>query len=343
MTLPALRMPLTLPLERKVELLRDPRTYPDNPARIDTIETHMSWVFLTDAYAYKLKKPVRYEFLDFGTLAARERNCREELRLNRRLAPGVYLALVPLTITESGLTALAGAGQIVEFLVKMRRLPAERMLDTLIRSGRLRESEVVPLGHTLARFYRESSPVEIDGATYRERCTRMIALNRDVLSSPQYRLPRQIVARVHDLLLQFLNQSPEIFERRAEEGRIIEGHGDLRPEHVCLEARPVVFDRLEFNRELRLLDPVEEISFLAMECERLGAAFVGPVLLNTYRYGTGDDPPRALPEFYKAHRACIRARLAVLHTLELARPNWDRWLNTAVEYLFMADAYCRRL
>lgn len=343
MMLSALRMALTLPLERKVELLRDPCVYPDHPTRVDTIETHMSWVFLTDAYTYKLKKPVRYDFLDFSTLAARERNCREELRLNQRLAPGVYLALVPLTITESGVTALGGAGRIVEFLIKMRRLPAARMLDRLIQTRQLRASDIAVLARVVANFYRESAPVKMKGVAYRAQCAQMIGLNRAVLSSPQYCLPRQIVAQVHDRLLLLLNRSPEIFERRADENHIVEGHGDLRPEHVCLTAPPVVFDRLEFNRELRLLDPIEEISFLGMECERLGAAFVAPMLLDAYRDATHDDPPWVLSDFYKAQRACIRARLAVLHTLELARPNWDRWLNTAIEYLYIADGYCRRL
>ena len=141
-----------LDLAAKVALLRQPQTYPEAPSRIDTVETHMSWVFLTERHAYKLKKPVRYAFLDFSTRAARRRNCAEELRLNQALAPGVYLGVVPLVRDESGNARLEAEGRVLEWLVKMRRLPADRMLDRLIRQRAARESEIEELARRLADF-----------------------------------------------------------------------------------------------------------------------------------------------------------------------------------------------
>ncbi len=330
-------------LETKVALLKEPGTYPDKPRQVSAIETHMSWVFLTDAYAYKLKKPVRYDYLDFSTLAAREWNCREELRLNQRLAPGVYLAVVPLQIGPSGEARFEGEGAVVEWLVKMRRLPAERMLDHLIRTRALQEADVKRLAQVLVTFYRENPPVAMGAATYRAQYAEAIAANRRVLSSPRYGLPAALVTTVHEILSKTLGCMPEIFDRRTNEGRIVEAHGDLRPEHVCLEARPVVFDRLEFNRQFRILDAVEELSFFAMECEHLGAPFVESVLFDAYTQATGDDPPRPLRDFYMAHRACVRARLSVLHTIELDRPAWAKWLSAASAYLRLAESYCCRL
>jgi aminoglycoside phosphotransferase family enzyme len=332
-----------LELSQKVALLKDPRTYPHKPTRIDTVETHMSWVFLTDTHAYKLKKPVRYDFLDFSTLGAREWNCREELRLNPPLAPDVYLAVVPLAIGPAGALRLEGEGAVVEWLVKMRRLPAEQMLDHVIRAHRLHEPDIERLAQVLMAFYRNAPPVAMTSSAYRKQFERMIELNRAVLSMPRYRLSANVVARTHDALSETLASDPDMFGRRVHDGRIVEGHGDLRPEHVCLEERPVVFDRLEFNREFRLLDAVDELCFLAMECERLGVPAVGRVLFNAYRAATGDDPPERLRCFYSAHRACVRARLAVLHTDELEPTAWDKWLGSARKYLNLAEGYCRAL
>jgi aminoglycoside phosphotransferase family enzyme len=119
-------------------------------------------------------------------------------------------------------------------------------------------------------------------------------------------------------------------------GRVVEGHGDLRPEHVCLLEPPVVFDRLEFNREFRLVDAADELASLAMECERLGAPIVGVELFEHYRDATGDRPPDGLRNFYAAYRACLRARLAILHTRELPASAWPRWQALATGYLRLA-------
>ncbi len=330
-------------LDAKVALLKNPQTYVESPSPVRAIETHMSWVFLTDAHAYKLKKPVRYDFLDFSTLAAREWNCREELRLNQSLAPGVYLAVVPLIIDRSGTLRLEGEGVVVDWLVKMRRLPAERMLDVLIRAHQLSEPDVQSLAQVLTTFYRECRPVPMSGLAYRAQFERMIALNREVLASPRYDLPPLAIAHTHNALARLLRTTPEMLDRRVAEGRVIEGHGDLRPEHICLETRPIVFDRLEFNREFRLVDPVDELCFLSMECERLGEPTVGRVLIDTYKEALRDEPPSSLTWFYRAHRACVRARLAALHTAELPRSAWARWLQMASEYLRMAQGYAEHL
>lgn len=323
----------------RVAYLRQPQAYPEMPARIETVETHMSWVFLTPRHAFKLKKPVRYEYLDFSTVAARKTNCEEELRLNRRLAPGVYLDVVPLVLDSDGDMRLGGQGEIIDWLVMMRRLPAERMLDHLIRTRALEPVDTHAVAEVLARFYRESTAFEIGGEEYRRQYEHKVRMNHDTLADPAYGLPTALVEAVHDTQLEFLHAAPELLEHRAADGRIIEGHGDLRPEHVCVESLPVIFDRLEFNRAFRIIDPADELAFLAMECERMGAPQVEPELFGAYRRFTGDYPPPRLISFYKAHRACLRARLAVWHLRDLERHVWPRWRAVAEEYLRLADSY----
>ncbi len=323
-------------LVAKVAALRESATYPERPVRIEVIETHMSYVFLTPEYAYKLKKPVRYDYLDFSTLEARARNCREELALNQVLAPGVYLDVVSLAVDAQGRPALGGAGEPVEWLVKMRRLPSECMLDRRLRERTATTDEIRRLAGVLARFYRDSSPALTDSAAYCADYARKLEANSAALTDPRFGLPAELATEVCVRLARFLARAGDVLARRVAEGRIVDGHGDLRPEHVCLETRPVVFDRLEFNRVFRLVDAADELASLSMECERLGAPIVEAELFERYGETTGDSPPDELLHFYAAYRACLRARLAILHTQELAPAGWQRWQSLATDYLQLA-------
>lgn len=299
----------------------------------------MSHVFLTSRHAYKLKKPVRYAFLDFSTLALREQACHEEVRINQRLAPGVYLATVPLAADLSGRLRLEAQGEVQDWLVKSRRLPAERMLDSLILRGALRDDEIERLAQRLARFYRDAPRVPLSGQEYRARLAADLELSRATLLAPEFRLPVDTVQLVHRALSDFLQREAIGFDKRVEAGYLVEGHGDLRPEHVCLEWPPVVFDSLEFNARFREVDPVDELGFLAMECERLGAPQVGPIVLRVYAVETGDTPAKSLVAFYQAYRAVVRARLAILHVRELAPVDWPKWQTLTGDYLRLAARY----
>lgn len=327
----------------KVACLKQRQTYPDRPSRVDVVQTHMSWVFLTDRYAYKLKKPVRYNFLDFSTLQARERNCAEEVRLNRRLAKDLYIGVVPLTVDTHGNVAPDAGGEVIDWLVKMRRLPAGQMLDYLIAHDAVREPDIRNAALLLANFYKESSAIQISAAQYRAQFKQDINHNLRGLHRTVYGLDAGLIEHIHEAQLKLLRGEPTLFDRRVAEGRIIEGHGDLRPGHICLEPEPVIFDCLEFNRQFRTVDPADELSFLSMECERLGASFVGREFFGVYTQITNDRPPERLVQFYKSYRACLRARLAIWHTHELEESEWPKWRNLANEYLRLAHAYTTHL
>ncbi len=330
-------------LETKVALLRQPDTYPDKPDHVGTVETHMSWVFLTDRYAYKLKKPVHYDMLDFSTLALRQQDCEEEVRLNRRLAPDVYLGTVPLTVDSSGTMHLGEDGEVVEWLVKMRRLPTERMLDHAIQHGNVDAADIHNVALKLSRFYQKLPPVEVSGEQYRNEFEKTIELNQRELLTPEYELPQGLVRKVHDDQRDFLVRESGLFDSRVAAKKIVEGHGDLRAEHICLEPDPVIIDCLEFYRQFRITDPADELSFLAMECERLGSPIIGTQLFRTYEHVTHDQPPARLISFYKAYRACIRARLAVWHTRDGEKQDWPKWQDRAIEYLRLVETYSAQL
>jgi aminoglycoside phosphotransferase family enzyme len=352
-------------VDAKVEFLKRADSYSDRPRKVETVETHISWVFLTENYAYKLKKPVRYEFLDFRTIDARHHDCDEEIRLNRRLARDVYIAAVPLNTDEAGKLHLGenrisensklegesseGGGDAspyvrntVDWLVKMRRLPAEKMLDYAIKNRTLREIDVTRVALMLAKFYEGSSPVEIAPSKYRQRFEADIQANLRELTTPVYGMPIDLASGICAAQLEFLKRESQLFAWRVQEGRIIEAHGDLRPEHICLETEPVIIDSLEFKREFRILDPADELSFLALECELLGAPpFVTNLIFETYSRITSDIPPQKLVQFYKSHRAGLRAKLAVWHLREPKIPDISKWLILARKYLDLADAHIR--
>ena len=323
----------------KVAFLRRADAYPEMPARVETVETHMSWVFLTDAFAYKLKKPVRYAFLDFSTVAARLRNCRRELRLNRPLAREVYCGIAPLTV-EHGSLRLGGRGKAVDWLVKMRRLPAHRMLDAAIRAGTVSAEDLDNVSGVLTAFYRRLAPVAVGPRAYRKRFEAGVRANAAELGRPDWRLSRRQIEHLTRAQTGFLAAHGDLLELRARGRRIVEAHGDLRPEHICLTREPVIIDCLEFKREFRLLDPVDELAYLAMECDRLGSA-AGDDILRHYLDAAREQVPDALILFYKAYRACLRAKIAIWHLADHAVQR-DKWRRRAREYLDLASAYVAR-
>ena len=301
-------------LEAKVRFLQSPAAH-GGMAPVESIETHMSWVFLTDEHVLKLKKPVRFPFLDFSTLAARARWCEEEVRLNRRLAPGVYLGLRALQWDGHALSLGApAAGRTVDWLVLMRRLPDSRMLDRMIAEGRVAPADIDGLVSRLGRFYRGALRLPVPAVQYVEHFQREQASNREVLLRPQFAVRHAEEAL--DRLDRALLTHAELLYERCARGCIVEGHGDLRPEHVCLTDPPVVIDCVEFNLCLRRVDPFDEGAFLALECEQAGADWIGKRLLAGLAAALDDRPPAALIQLYTAQRALLRARLAMAHLLD---------------------------
>jgi aminoglycoside phosphotransferase family enzyme len=305
------------------------------------IETHMSWVFLTGDRVLKLKKPVRTPFLDFSTLAAREFNCREEVRLNGRLAPGVYVGVVPLLARPGGALAIGRAespadGQVVDWLVQMHRIPRERMLDVALSTGTVSTEDIVRLGERLAQFFQRAEPVQLARTAYVERFIASQVMNRCVLLQPGFH-----EAATADALEQFdraLHRHAELLGTRAEAGHLREGHGDLRPEHIGLDGTPVVIDCLEFNRALREVDPFDELAFLDLECRMLGADWIGPRLIAHCAAALHDSVPPSVIALYTAHRALVRARLAMAHLLDAEPRTPARWKPQAQRYVAAARA-----
>jgi aminoglycoside phosphotransferase family enzyme len=329
-------------LDAKVSFLSRPAAYRPIPGEVVRRETHMSWVFLVGDRVYKLKKPVRFPYLDFSSLARREAACRAELRLNRRLAPDIYLDVVPLVESGRGLS-IGGTGTPVDWLVMMKRLDERFMLDHMIESQRVEFAQLDQLAVTLARFYRSAKRVFLSPATHLADWAQGLAYNRRVLLDPRFRLPAGLVRRIDLAQRRFMERRGHLIVTRLRHRRIVDGHGDLRPEHIWLDDKVRIIDCLEFNDRLRVVDPFDEIAFLSLECERLGAAWVGDYIERRMKCMLRDGPVEELFTFYRCHRATLRARLAIAHLVEEHPRTPEKWPSLAASYLALADTSARKL
>lgn len=332
----------TISLTRKVAFLSSPDAYPGPTASVLCRETHMSWVFMTGARVFKLKKPVSYPPLDFTTLERRRHFCAEEVRLNQRFTDGVYLQTLPLRLDETGKLSLSGTGTIVDYLVEMRRLPAERMLDEVIRRGGLNLADIRAVARRLGGYYRAAEPQRMTGTQYAPHLQDELDIAEDILLHPGIAvspdLVKHVLGRSRALLQAWL---PAIHVRIAN-GHVLEGHADLRPEHVCLTDPPQIFDCLEFDLRLRLIDPYDELNYLGLECELLGAALVRPILLDTLEDMIGGRPDNRLIATYGAIRAILRARISLAHLLDDDPSEPARWPGDTRAYLALAETECAR-
>ena len=324
----------------KVRFLSQPGSYPHAPGHVDVRETHMSWLFLTGSLVFKLKKPVIYPFLDFSTLAARHQNCSTELSLNRRLAGGVYRKLVALRQRPSGELTLGGDGQVVDWMVEMTQLAEVDMLESRIKAGRLTAAEVVAIGDILSRFYRTAAPRIADGHVYLAHLQGESQVNRQILLRQDLGVATPGTVAVLDRVDALLAAAMPLIEARIAAGRIIEGHGDLRPEHVCLQQHPVIIDCLEFDERMRILDPYDEVHYLGLECAFLGAPWIGPMLVSCLERDLGHPVEKALLHSYGAFRAVLRARLSLAHLLDPHPATPERWRAKALAYLALAETEC---
>ena len=323
-----------MPTDAVLHFLRTPQAHGVAASDLQCSETHMSWLFFTPTQVLKLKKPVRTRYLDHSTVARREFDCREELRLNARLAPGVYQGLTALVRTSAGLRLVAeesaSVGETLDWLVRMRRLPESAQLSTRLARREFDALPIDALGGVLARFYLGAPAQRTTASDYLAHLRNEQRINREVLLDARWTLPG--AAEALALLDDALAEHAATVGERAQ--CLVEGHGDLRPEHVYLLDPPVVIDCLEFDPRLRRVDPYDEIAFLGLECEMAGAPWIGPLLQRALARGGVPAPPPDVIETYVAARALLRARLALGHLADgLPRSDAERWRARATRYL----------
>jgi aminoglycoside phosphotransferase family enzyme len=290
-----------------VEALSDPAFYPHPVEEVQFLQTHISSVFLTGEFVYKLKKPVNFGFLDFSTIELRKLYCGAEVELNSRLAPSVYLRAAPITLDGDRL-ALEGEGEIVDWVVVMRELDQALLGSEVQARGELTEAHMDSLVDVLVPFYRDAATGEgidqygtVEAVKFNtdENFSQTKAYAGKLLSSERYKHIRRFTNT-------FYEENADLFERRIAEERIRESHGDLHLNNVFLEEPPIIFDCIEFNERLRCGDVAVDLAFMAMDLDFNGRSDLANHFVDRYVDASGDR----LLDFYKCYRAYVRGKIA---------------------------------
>ena len=298
-----------------------PDAYPaPRPSRVTRVTTHISCVFLADRDVWKLKRPVDYGFVDYSTLDRRRRCCEEEVRLNRRLAPDVYLGVVPVRLGPRG-HGFGPDGTIVDYAVRMRRLPEERNADVMLRRGALTPEHLTRLAARLARFFADAAPAPEAGAL--EAIRRNVTENFVQVEPFVGRLvTRETFNAAQRWQLGLLDRAPDRFIARIAQGRLRDGHGDLRLEHVYFvdDGEPIAIDCVEFNDRLRHGDTAGDVAFLAMELTARSRTNLAEGFLAAFAREADDHDLYAVVDFYASYRAWVRGKVAAFLAADPSTP-----------------------
>jgi len=303
----------------------------------EVIETHYALVFLTPDTVWKMKKPVNLPHLDYRNLAAREAACRTEVRLNRALAGDVYRGVRSLTIAPGGGFEIDGTGEVVEWFVEMRRLPQEQLLDHRLCAGpAIGPEEIEHVADRMLAFYRTAPRPAGAGLGYLQRWQRDGRLNSEHLEEMRTHLGAAFDPSLAPAALHLIEACGDEILSRGAQGWIVEGHGDLRPEHICLENPPVIFDRMDFDPLLLPSDPYDEFNLLGLDCAAMGANWIRGVLMK--RLADAGVPPASprLIAAYGANRYLARARLSIDHLRDPVTSFPWKWPLQAGDYLARA-------
>ncbi len=298
----------------QIEQLLSSAAYPDPTSRVFMQQTHISLLFFTDEHVYKVKKPVNLGFLDFSTLEQRRFYCREELRLNRRLAPDIYLDVVELCEDAAGCLRINGSGTVVEYAVKMLRMPEERIMARLLEKNAVTPAQIEQLATLVARFHKEADTDERIAAFGSLEAIRENW--EENLRQTGVFVGRTITEKDHRLIARWvytsLKAEQELFEARVRDGFIRDCDGDLHTENICLDSSIHIFDCIEFNERFRFSDTAADVAFLAMDLENHGRRDLAELFVDSYQQHSGDAGLGPVLPLYLANRAFIRGKVESL-------------------------------
>ncbi|MCJ7785975.1 MAG: hypothetical protein MUP41_18740 [Desulfobacterales bacterium] len=325
--------------------LLNPEIYPDRPAIIKFKETHISLLFLTGDHVYKVKKPVDFGFLDFTSLEKRKFFCEQEVKLNRRLSPTIYLGIIRIT-KEGDRIHLEGKGEPVEYAVKMKQIPEEKLMDKLLGKKQVTPKMIEAVSEKLVQFYFAAETNDlIKSFAKPERVKQDTDENFE--QTERYidvTIPREVYEEVKNKTNGFLRTNGKIFQQRIASDRIRDCHGDLRLEHIFWGDEISIFDCIEFNQRFRYTDVAADIAFLAMDLDYHGREDLSEHLMGAYVGESGDHELMEALDFYKCYRAYVRGKVESfrLDDPHIPKGEKEEALKRARKYFRLAHRYAQR-
>jgi len=329
-------------LPELVTALLDRKAYPEAPKQIELVQTQMSFVFLADDYVYKVKKVVNLGYLDYTSLDKRHFYCQREVELNRRLCPEVYLGVTPITRGRGGIR-IGGEGEVIEYAVKMRRLPQEAMMDALLPKNQVLPEMVAKVAQRLAEFHQEA---ETNASISAFGDLNAITKNTEenFTQTEKYignTISREKYQHIKDYTDSFMEKNASLFRKRVVDGRIRDCHGDLHAAHICFTNGICIYDCIEFNDRFRYCDVASEVTFLAMDLDHYGRADLSHIFVSAYMDMSHDKELPELLNFYKCYRAYVRGKVESfkLDDPYISQEEKATVLAVAKSYFELAESY----
>jgi len=330
-------------MQSMIEDLLNPASLPDPTKNITLIQTHISLVFVADDFVYKVKKPANFGFLDFSSLEKRHHFCQQEVILNKRLTEGIYLGVEPIVYDGHHYSIGEGGGEIVDYAVKMKRIPDEKLMKSIYDRGDLTTDHLKELAQVLAGFHHnaEHSPAidhfgELD--VFRFNTDENFEQTRKYIGTSIERADFDTLSQWTD---NFFQQNRDLFQHRIADLKIRDCHGDLHMEHICLDDPISIIDCVEFNDRLRYTDTFADIGFLLMDLEYQGGKEFSNQLWQFYAGRTGDLGMESLLAFYKVYRAYVRGKVISfqLDDESIGDDEKAKAMQTAKAYFKLARSY----
>jgi hypothetical protein len=324
--------------------IKYPSFYGKEVNSVKILQTHISYVALTGKYAYKIKKPVNFGFLDFSSLEKRKHFCEEELRLNRRLSPEIYLDVIPITKQKDKLT-LNGEGEIVEYALKMKEFPQEQIMSNLLKKGKINEEIIEKLCRLLVVFYKNfKNSKEINNYGKLESVKQNIDENFEQTESMIGKtIPKQTFDFIKSVNSDFFKRNKSIFEKRVDEGFIKDCHGDLHSGNIVVTKKDkiIIFDCIEFNKRFRFIDAASDIGFLAMDLDYLNWPYLSSFLIKSYMQKINDNILFEILNFYKSYRAYVRGKVTgfALQDKSISETENKKLTDIAKKYFELSKYY----
>lgn len=307
------------------------------------LQTHISYVILAGDFVYKFKKPVNFGFLDFSDLGKRHACCQQELLLNRRLCPDIYLGMVEVTGEPGGGFTLNGKGAVVEYGIKMVRMPEELMMTHLIRSGELREEHIDALVEVLADFYQRADgggEISCFGTAAAVGVNILENFDQTTVFIGQGALSQNQFNQISNFARRFLSREV-LFQQRIDGGYIRDCHGDLYSANICLADKVYIYDCIEFNQRFRYCDVASDVAFLAMDLDFYGLDDLARRFIDSFSRKTADSGLAAMLNFYKCYRAYVRGKIGLFTANDPAVDPTVKTicLENAAKYFLLAQCY----